>query len=161
MQPFGDTVLAWRLARGMTQAALATAAGVPRPNLSAIERGDREVTLKTLRALAVALTVKPGVLADGILPHGDRRPLTRAGLERVALAAVRDLKLPDPREATLAKLLRAAVRSQVDSKWRYRSARSADRAYFLLKTSETPETVASLVERVAGAHRRTLGLRRR
>jgi transcriptional regulator with XRE-family HTH domain len=60
--PFGETVLAWRLARGMTQAALARAACIPRPNLSAIERGDREVTLKTLRALALALEVRPGVL---------------------------------------------------------------------------------------------------
>ncbi|HMF41326.1 MAG TPA: helix-turn-helix transcriptional regulator, partial [Polyangia bacterium] len=69
MQPFGETVLAWRLARGMTQAELGRAARIPRPNLSAIERGDREVTLKTLRALALALDVRPGVLADGIPPE--------------------------------------------------------------------------------------------
>lgn len=70
MLPFGETVLAWRLARGLTQAALANLARVSRPNLSAIERGQREVTLGTLRALAVALDVRPGVLVDGVSPGG-------------------------------------------------------------------------------------------
>jgi transcriptional regulator with XRE-family HTH domain len=45
MLPFGATVVAWRLARAMSQENLARAAGIPRPNLSAIERGEREVTL--------------------------------------------------------------------------------------------------------------------
>ena len=69
MAPFGETVLLWRLQRGLTQKELARRAGVPRPNLSAIERGQLEVSLKTVRALALALGVRPGVLVDGIAPE--------------------------------------------------------------------------------------------
>src|SRR3954462_399786 len=88
MLPFGDAVVAWRLARGMTQAALARAAHVSRPNLSAIERGDRDVTLRTLRALAVALGGRPGARVDGEAPADpDRSRLGRDDLERVAAAA--------------------------------------------------------------------------
>ena len=66
--PFGQTLFLWRLDRHLSQAALAQRAGIPRPNLSLMERGKREVTLGTLRALAVALDVRPGILADGVLP---------------------------------------------------------------------------------------------
>ena len=94
MRPFGETVLAWRLTRGMTQAQLARAAKLPRPNLSAIERGDREVTLRTLRALALALDVRPGALVDGETP-GAGPPLTRTQMERIANAAAHGTALSD------------------------------------------------------------------
>jgi transcriptional regulator with XRE-family HTH domain len=157
MLPFGEAVLAWRLARGMTQAELARTAHVQRPNLSAIERGDREVTLKTLRALAVALDVRPGILADGVSPGEGARPLGRTALERIAAAALDGWDLSDPREAALASHLR-----EVTSAWpsgapgarRRRRTRAVDRAYFLLKTSESAETIASLVARMSDRRRR-------
>jgi transcriptional regulator with XRE-family HTH domain len=155
MGPFGETVLAWRLDRGLTQAQLAQAARLPRPNLSAIERGDREVTLRTLRALAAALGIRPGVLADGVLPAEGQRPLSRAALERVALAAASGISLSDAREARLARLLTTAARTQINREARRPPSRAADRAYFLLKTSEPPETIASLLERLADARQRT------
>jgi len=151
MQPFGETVLAWRLARGLTQADLAHAARIPRPNLSAIERGDREVTLKTLRALALALDVRPGILADGIPPQTEARPLSRARLERIARATARGLESPDPRESVLARQLRRALSARMALGRRLSPVRpraGADRAYFQLRTSERAETVASLVDRV-------------
>ena len=147
MLPFGETVLAWRLERGLTQAELALAAHLPRPNLSAIERGDREVTLKTLRSLALALGVRPGVLADGVSPHDERGGLSRAGLERIAKAAVSGKPPGDPREAAAAQWLRKTASARIGG---FRSGRS-DRAYFRLRISETAETVASLVDRLAGA----------
>jgi len=151
MLPFGETVLAWRLARALTQADLARAARIPRPNLSAIERGDREVTLKTLRALALALDVRPGVLADGIPPVAAKRALSRTRLERIARAAARGARAGDAREAALAGHLRQALSARigVESKRRpRRSLAAADRAYFLLRTSESPAVVSSLVDRV-------------
>ena len=150
MIPFGEAVLAWRLARALTQADLARAAGIPRPNLSAIERGDREVTLKTLRALALALAVRPGVLADGIAPEARARPLSRTKLERIARAAVRDTHATDPREAALAGHLRRTLSTGIGPQrpLRDRAPKAgADRAYFLLKTQESPETVNSLIDR--------------
>jgi transcriptional regulator with XRE-family HTH domain len=151
MQPFGETVLAWRLARGMTQADLARAANVPRPNLSAIERGEREVTLKTLRALALALDLRPGILADGTPPETGARPLSRTRLERIARAAARGADSPDTREATLAAHLRRTLSSRLGVGRKRPSLRSlagADRSYFHLRTRESQATLASLVDRV-------------
>ena len=83
----------------MTQAELARASHIPRPNLSTIERGDRDVTLRTLRALALALDVTPGTLADGVSPHQSSSPLRREAMERIAAAAVTGRPLANPREA--------------------------------------------------------------
>lgn len=144
-------MLAWRLTRGMTQRQLAEAAGVPRPNLSAIERGDREVTLRTLRALALALDVRPGALVDGEMPGQDAPPLTRAQMERIAEAAVKGATLPDPRESALSHWLAAALAGHLagtrPSQARI-GGRNADRAYFRLRSAEQPAVVASLLNRV-------------
>jgi transcriptional regulator with XRE-family HTH domain len=150
MAPFGETVLAWRLVRGLTQAELSAHAGVPRPNLSAIERGDREVTLKTVRALAVALDVRPGVLVDGQLPGGESVPLTRERLERVSRAVVSGRALSDSRENALANQLAAVTTSRRRIATRGRRTRAAERAYLLLKGMEDDATLASLVDRIAG-----------
>jgi transcriptional regulator with XRE-family HTH domain len=154
MAPFGETVLAWRLSRGMTQAQLAHAAGVPRPNLCAIERGDREVTLRTLRALALALDVRPGTLVDGEMPEGGAPPLTRSEMERITEAAVRGEELSNLRESTLSRRLAAAQSEQIGASraggksGRRRAARERGGAYFLLRTSEDPAALTSLFSRV-------------
>ncbi len=147
MHPFGETVLAWRLSRGMSQADLARAARVPRPNLSAIERGDREVTLKTLRALALALDLPPGLLVDGLMPDAGALPLTRERLERVARAAARGLHLRDRREAVLSRRLGMALSAPAAARRQPSRPRQNDRAYFLLRTTEEPQTLASLFAR--------------
>ena len=149
MAPFGETVLAWRLVRGMTQADLARTAGIPRPNLSAIERGDREVTLKTLRALAVALDVRPGRLVDGDLPGREVTPLTRERLERVSRAVASGRTLSDPRENALADRLTAVTSSRRRAPAGRRPTRASTRAYLLLKGMEDDATLASLFDRVA------------
>ena len=153
MRPFGETVLAWRLARGMTQAELGLAARIPRPNLSAIERGDREVTLKTLRALALALDIRPGALVDGAMPDAGSRPLTRQSMERVARAAADDASLTNPRESVLSRRLGTALSARMKVAGapprRSTGPRQKDRAYFLLRTVEEPQTLASLFTRVS------------
>ncbi len=65
---FGENLYLWRSFRGLSQEALAKKAGIPRPNLSAIENGKREPSLATLRVLSLALEVAPGRLVDGIPP---------------------------------------------------------------------------------------------
>ncbi|HXU60996.1 MAG TPA: helix-turn-helix transcriptional regulator [Polyangia bacterium] len=145
MAPFGETVLAWRLARGMSQAEVARAARLPRPNLSAIERGDRDVTLRTLRALAAALDVRPGALVDGELPGQDGPPLSRGALERVASAAATG----GPKLNTLSRRLRLVIggESGADDRGRRLGPRAGDAAYFGLRVSQPPQTIASLVDR--------------
>lgn len=56
----------WRVARGLSQAALAERAGIFRPNLIDLESGKRDCTLKTLERLARALEISPGRLLDSL-----------------------------------------------------------------------------------------------
>ena len=152
MVPFGEAVLLWRLQRGLTQEELARRAGVPRPNLSAIERGQREVSLKTLRALAVALDVRPGVLVDGIVPREEAGRLSREAMERIADAVVRNAPLAEPKEQALADRLKYLVGSRLRAagpvtKGGVRLGRVSDRAW--LSLSSYPEAVIeSLVSRI-------------
>lgn len=152
MVPFGEAVLLWRLQRGLTQEELARRAGVPRPNLSAIERGQREVSLKTLRALAVALDVRPGVLVDGIVPQEEAGRLSREAMERIADAVVRNAPLAEPKEQALADRLKYLVGSRLRAagpvtKGGVRLGRVSDRAW--LSLSSYPEAVIeSLVSRI-------------
>lgn len=153
MVPFSQAVLLWRLERGLTQEELARRAGLPRPNLSAIERGQREVSLRTLRALAAALDVRPGVLADGIAPREEEEngELSREAMERIADAVIQKKSLAQPKEKALADRLRHIVTSRLRAagmtKRAPRLGRASDRAW--LSLSRYPETVIeSLVARI-------------
>jgi len=152
MVPFGEAVLLWRLQRGLTQEELARRAGVPRPNLSAIERGQREVSLKTLRALAVALGVRPGVLVDGIVPQEEAGGLSREAMERIADAVVRNAPLAEPKEQALADRLKYLVGSRLRAagpvtKGGVRLGRVSDRAWLSL-SSYPKAVIESLVSRI-------------
>ncbi len=85
MLPIHRVITLWRLEKGMTQAELAQRAGLPRPNLSVIEQGGRDLTLSTLRRLAQALGIRPGLLADGIGPDSGGS-WSRESLDRMARA---------------------------------------------------------------------------
>jgi transcriptional regulator with XRE-family HTH domain len=158
--PFGQTLKLWRLRRGLTQTQLARAAGVPRPNLSAIERGKREVSLSTLRALALALDIRPGVLADGESPAPPVPPsrLTREVLERVVEAVVRRTRLKDPAERGLARLLAPyeAHRRLLATKRRgviRGHARAAEAARLTLRAAYPPALARLLFERIDDRYR--------
>ena len=159
MTPFGETVLLWRLKRGLTQEELARRARVPRPNLSAIERGRREVSLKTVRALAVALDVRPGMLVDGIPPQneGETGRLSRGAMERIAKAVVRNTPLTQPSEQTLANQLKNLVGSRLRAaglvkEGAVRLGRVSDRAWLLLSQYPGAE-IESLVARILEGQR--------
>src|SRR5258708_39562784 len=102
MIPLGRCVLLWRLKQGLSQAALAAKAGIAQPNLSDIESGKRDVSLRTLRAVAFAINIKPGLLADGIGPDSEEPlVLSREKLERISGAVAKGEPLSDPREKEL------------------------------------------------------------
>ena len=149
--PFGQTLFLWRFARGLTQAELAKAAGIPRPNLSEIEQGRREVTLGTLRSLALALRVRPGVLVDGIPPplfRGTQR-WSRRQLERIAHAACRDTRLSSGPERKISELLRQVAGFQGMASGKRRMKIS----WLLLKSTCPPHVVKSLIQRVRDRER--------
>jgi transcriptional regulator with XRE-family HTH domain len=152
MLPFGETVLFWRTHRGLTQAELASRARLPQPNLSAIERGSREVSLRTIRSLALALDVSPGVLVDGQPPASEKN-WSRERLERVARAAAQGRLLSDPEERSLAESLVNLVRARrraigQPSRGPRRHQRLLERAWLTLATRHPPERIQSLLQRV-------------
>ena len=150
MMPFGLTVRRWRLERGWSQDELARRAGLPRPNLSNIERGAGDVSLRTVRALALALEIHPGALVDGQPPES-AMPASREALERIAEAAASQRALRNPREQTLAVHLRALLRPRLRAAGirippRSRLARRSQAAWLAL-TDHSPEVAKSLIQR--------------
>lgn len=154
MIPLGRCVLLWRLNRGLSQGALAVQAGMARPNLSNIEKGKREVSLRTLRALALALGIKPGVLADGVGPDPEGpSKLSRAKLERIAWAVVRNRELRDPRERELAEKMSLLLRPSLGAQGRGTGGRgrgglAAQRAWLSLSGAHSAGEIKSLIKRV-------------
>lgn len=61
---FGDRVRALRLAAGLSQEGLAEASGLHRTYVSSLERGQRNVGLDNIHALADALGVEPARLFE-------------------------------------------------------------------------------------------------
>jgi transcriptional regulator with XRE-family HTH domain len=62
LKRLGDAVRAARKAKGMSQEALADAAGIDRSHMGKIERGERNVTLLNLTRIAKAMDCKPSDL---------------------------------------------------------------------------------------------------
>ena len=157
MLALNQTLLVWRLHRGLTQAALAQRARVSRPNLSAIERGKREVSLGTLRALALGLNVRPGILVDGVPPgeaEGKPMPFSRQVLERIAEAVVRGTSVQRVHEQALVDTLREVIRHRrgaVSGRRGHlrRGKRAAESAWLRLESIVPPGVVHSLLQRIA------------
>ena len=161
MAPFGQALYLWRRHRGLTQEALARRARIPRPNLSAVERGKREVTLGTIRALAAALNIRPGVLADGVPPgliEGRPPAFTREAMERIAAAVVSRDPLADHGERRVAEALRRLVSNRLATSTRAARARGQKRAtqtaWVWLKATSSDAVVRSLLQRIADHQRR-------
>lgn len=84
MRSFGETLYLWREYANLTQQELALRSGISRPNLCFIEQGRREVTISTVRRLASALEIRPGLLVDGVVPSDEKRSLSRVQMDRIA-----------------------------------------------------------------------------
>jgi transcriptional regulator with XRE-family HTH domain len=62
LEPLGAVIRASRKERGLSQEALADAAGIDRSHMGKIERGERNVTVLNLCRIAAALDTKPSAL---------------------------------------------------------------------------------------------------
>jgi transcriptional regulator with XRE-family HTH domain len=69
LQLFGATVRARRKALGLTQQALAALTGLHPNYIGGIERGERNVSLRNILRLAVALAVAPADLFQPFTTH--------------------------------------------------------------------------------------------
>ena len=63
---FGLKVRELRLARGISQEALADEAGVHRTFMGSVERGERNISLENIVKIAKALNCRPSKLLDYI-----------------------------------------------------------------------------------------------
>ena len=156
MIPFGQCLLLWRKKRGMSQALLAQKAGVPQPNLSAMERGEREVSLRTLRTLAFALGIPAGLLADGVGPDTEKPLiLTRDRLERIAQAVSDGEPLADPQENGLARGAALLVKGRLRAAGHrgksltLASSPKSEATWLSISAAYRPEEINSLVERIS------------
>lgn len=59
LSKLGEAVRTARKARGLSQEALADAAGIDRSHMGKIERGERNVTIMNIARIAAALNAKP------------------------------------------------------------------------------------------------------
>jgi transcriptional regulator with XRE-family HTH domain len=151
MLSLGQTIQRWRLERGMSQAELARRAKLPRPNLSNLECGKGDPSLRTVRALALALDIRSGVLVDGQPPGEETWAPSRAALERVAGAAVRPQILSDPREQALADHLRTLLGPRLSAAGihvtRPRRLVRRSQAAWLALAEHSPAVAQSLLQR--------------
>ena len=117
MISLGENIYLWRVFKGLSQEELAKKAGIPRPNLSAIESGKREPSLTTLRALAVSLGTTPGVLINGIAPvHFKGNILLRKSLEKIVQLSLGRIKdCPNPEQKTIALMLSDIVKNKINA----------------------------------------------
>ncbi|MBI4115400.1 MAG: helix-turn-helix transcriptional regulator [Candidatus Omnitrophica bacterium] len=160
MLPLGRTVYLWRITRHLTQEELARLAAIPRPNLSSLEQGKREVNLSTLRNLASALGITAGQLVDGIPPEREK---ISEGLNRVRLEGIADcvtgkrVRLSEF-DMKIASLLTPLIRSRLAIHGKRirlprRNTRNIERSWLLLRSLLSPQEISSLIERVEGRFR--------
>lgn len=155
MRPVHETLHLWRLERNFTQAELARASGVPRPNLSRMESGARDLTVATLRRLARALGIPPGILADGIPPvNFQSEKWSRGALDRIArFLAGESVELSD-KERQAAESVRPLVRQKIraltrkDFLLRERGRRRIRSHWKLSKIFFEPAEIQSLLARI-------------
>lgn len=155
--PFSDNLLLWRFARGLTQAGLAKRAKMAQPNLSDIERGAQDVSLRTLRALAYALAVRPGVLADGVPPSdqsGKPAVFDRQALERMAASMAGQRVVLRKGEQELVRVLGLMMQQRIGAlQGRTRANRSTMRsmraAWMTLQARYPKAVIENLIQRVS------------
>ena len=154
MITFGDNILLWRLHRSLSQERLAALADLPRPNLSDIEKGKRDVTLSTIRSLANALKVSPGTLVNAEPPKPEqwKKDLTRESMERIANSVARGTYPGDSGERHIAALLKEVLHCSLQSVQTLKRhlplpGRKSDRAWLLLRALYPAEILNSLIMR--------------
>ncbi len=108
----GERLGGWRRVRGLTQAALASRAGLPQAAVSLTERGLRDVSLRTVFRLAAALKITPGTLLD-VDPA--RTTLTRHDLDAIARAVAEGTRDLPPAQRRLADACAAAMRPTLEA----------------------------------------------
>ncbi len=152
MIEIGERILRRRLELGLSQLELSKRSGVPRPNISNIEKGKHDPTVSTVSRLAYALEVSLSELFQAAAPT-KRLELTRERIERLAEAVVR----PSPQkhlsdeERTVVELFKDLLGK---GKGRWPGLRKGMRAEFELRNYFTRDEIKSITYRIRDAEMR-------
>ncbi len=154
MVTFGENILLWRLHKSLSQEQLGALSGLPRPNLSNIEKGKQDVTLTTIRSLANALKVSPGTLVNGEPPQHKswEKDLSREVMEQIASSVAKGKPPKDHRKRQLYNLLKKVLSCSLQSARARKKhlplpTRGDAQAWLLLRALYLPETINSLIVR--------------
>lgn len=154
MPPLHQTLYLWRKERGLTQSTLAGQTGISRPNLSAIEQGRRDITVGTVRRIAQALSISPGMLVDGIAPFSKKRSgLERDQLDRIARWVLGETVKLGREEKQIGTMVRSLMKEKLSSirgekKALGRNVRSEIHNLRLLKAMLRSEEIDNLISRI-------------
>ena len=159
MLSIGKTIYLWRTERRLTQEQLARATGIPRPNLSNLERGKQELSLKTLRLLASVLKVTPGTLVDGIIPLTIKGPLelSRKDMDQIADAVFGKGRLTG-RKGELAGILKILCHHRIPAANKSKNKplpgkRLVNTVWLQLKAAVPGEVIRTFVRKIEGRER--------
>lgn len=145
MADIGQNICRQRLKMGMTQERLAALSGVSQPNLSAIEKGRRDLTVSTLRRIALALEVSAGQLLESVSPPGASDPMSRPRIERIARLALASDPTPDDADGRAAELFRHVLAAPGS---RRRPAKRMIRSWMEIRSRFEPAQVRAILERI-------------
>lgn len=109
--PVGIQIYLKRSKQHLTQAELAKRAGIPQPNLSNIETGGQDITVSTLRKIAVALAISPGEFFSDWNKKAGKTRLTRRKIERIAKIVAGQTKPSGPAEREISRLFKTLIPS--------------------------------------------------
>ena len=150
MHDLGQNITSERLKQKITQAQLARSAGVSQPNLSAIEKGKRDMMVGTLKRISQALNVKASFLL-GEEEVRDALVLTRPRIERIARLVIRGSDLKDRADDRMAALFRALLPAPGA---RRRSAKQTLRSWLELRRLLDQNQINSVLGRIRDAQQR-------
>ena len=144
----GYSIYLWRTHRNMTQAQLAGLCGISRPNLSAIEQGARDLTVRTLKRLSAALNIHAGLLADGKGPYFLKSaPLDRLSLDKIARLVAGQSLPASEQEKNIAQDLSSVMTCKIGHAAGKNFSSTTERV-LRLKTLLGPDVFKHLVRRV-------------
>ena len=146
MLDIGQNIFRERLTRGITQAELARSAGLTQPNLSAIEKGRRDMTVSTLRRISLALGVGASRLL-GESPAEKTAPATlnRPRIERLARLVVQPGDLDQTEDEKIARHFRQILPAPGA---RRRPAKKTLQSWFELRAQFDQNQIRSILERI-------------
>jgi transcriptional regulator with XRE-family HTH domain len=151
MLPVGYQIYLRRTELKLTQRELARRSGIPQPNLSNIEKGKQDVTVSTLRRIALGLDLSLGDFFGVTSRGGSEILMSRRVIEKLAQAIVRGGTPLTRKEAEVVKLFKEILPGKPKNKIRIRRIHQA---WMGLKKQIRPSEINSLYERVRGLRRR-------